>query len=80
MSKTSSFVKDISRESFQLVFGDNTSGEHVQRRKITQVKKHPKYKKRRFSFNLALVKVDRPVKLFADEVMPVTLPCQGQKM
>ena len=80
MSKTSSFVKDISQDSFQLVFGDNTSGEHVQRRKIAKVKKHPKYKKRRFSFNLALVKVDRPVKLFADEVMPVALPCQGQKM
>ena len=80
MSKTSSFVKDISQESFQLVFGDNTSGEHVQRRKIAQVKKHPKYRKRRFSFNLALVEVDQPVKLYADEVMPVTLPCQGQKM
>ena len=82
MSKPSSFFKDISQDSFQLVFGDNTktSGEHVQRRKIAQVKKHPKYKKRGFSFNLALVKVDRPVKLFADEVMPVNLPCRGQKM
>ena len=80
MSKPSCFVKDISQESFQLVFGDNTSGEHVQRRKIAQVKKHPKYRKRKLSFNLALVKVDQPVKLFADEVMPVALPCQGQKM
>ena len=80
MSKPSCFVKDISQESFQLVFGDNTSGEHVQRRKIAQVKTHPKYKKRRFSFNLALVEVDQPVKLYADEVMPVPLPCQGQKM